>query len=185
MGLSTIVSDSKAWDGTEDVNLLTLSVAVGQLYFDQELINAVEGMNPYSRNMMRLMYNRDDFLTSQQAGRDYDPFLDYVMLSEDPDDGLLMWATIGINGTADYNAMVSAGAWYYKDGGVDTSPKWNFTLPPGGFPGGFPTAAPTGSFTPPAGFPTGFPGGFPPRPTGTPKKFWGPCMKKKRDDGSA
>lgn len=124
------------------------------------------------------MYNANDFLTSQQAGRDYDPFLDYVMLSENPDDGLLMWATIGINGTADYNAMVSAGAWYYKDGGVDTSPKWNFTSRPGGNPGGFPTAAPTGSF------PTGLPGGFPPRPTGTPKKFWGPCMKKKRDAGN-
>ncbi|KAI1119389.1 Intradiol ring-cleavage dioxygenase [Nemania sp. NC0429] len=153
---------------------------IGQLYFDQELINSVEAMLPYSRNTMRLMHNVDDFLTVQQAGRDYDPFLDYVMLSEDPDDGLLMWATIGINGTADYNAMVSAGAWYYKDGGVDTSPKWNFTFPPGGFP------PPTGSFTPPAGFPTGFPpgGGFPPRPTGTPKKFWGPCMRKKRDAGS-
>lgn len=174
MGASTIVSDSSlGTDSIENVNVLTLSIAVGQLYFDQELINSVEGMLPYSRNMMRLMYNADDFLTSQQASRDYDPFLDYVMLSEDPDDGLLMWATIGINGTADYNALVSAGAWYYKDGGVDTSPKWNFTLPPGGFP--VPTGSPTG----------GFPGGFPPRATGTPKKFWGPCMKKKRDAGSA
>ncbi|TGJ84472.1 hypothetical protein E0Z10_g4291 [Xylaria hypoxylon] len=146
---------------------------IGQLYFDQELINAVEGMNPYSQNMFRLTHNTEDFLTAQQASRDYDPFLDYVMLSEDPNDGLLMWATVGINGTADYNAMVSAGAWYYKEGGVDTSPKWNFTMPPGGFPTGVP---------PGPGFPGG---GFPPLPTGTPTKFWGPCMKKKRDIGSA
>ncbi|KAI1737315.1 Intradiol ring-cleavage dioxygenase [Xylaria scruposa] len=161
---------------------------IGQLYFDQELINAVEGMSPYTRNMMKLSYNTEDFLTAQQASRDYDPFLDYVMLSEEPDDGLLMWTTIGINGTADYDNLVSAGAWYYRDGGVDTSPRWNFTIPPGGFPTGFPTGfppMPTGSFTPPAGFPTGFPGGFPPVPTGTPTKFWGPCMKKKRNVGSA
>ncbi|TRX93128.1 hypothetical protein FHL15_005996 [Xylaria flabelliformis] len=157
---------------------------IGQLYFDQELINAIEGMSPYTRNMMKLSYNTEDFLTAQQASRDYDPFLDYVMLSEEPDDGLLMWTTIGINGTADYDNLVSAGAWYYRDGGVDTSPRWNFTIPPGGFPTGFPPM-PTGSFTPPAGFPTGFPGGFPPVPTGTPTKFWGPCMKKKRNVGSA
>ncbi len=167
---------------------MTLVVAVGQLYFDQELINAVESMSPYSRNTFQLTHNVQDFLTAQQASRDYDPFLDYVMLSEDPNDGLLMWTTIGINATADYNAMASSGAWYYREGGVDTSPRWNFTLPPGGFPTGFPTSFPSGF---PSGFPTGFPtgmpgfpGGFPPLPTGTPTKFWGPCMKKKRDDGS-
>jgi hypothetical protein len=153
---------------------------IGQLYFDQELINAVEGMSPYTRNPMRVMYNVEDFLTAQQASRDYDPFLDYVMLSEDPNDGLLMWATIGVNGTADYTAMASSGAWYYRDGGVDTSPRWNFTLPPGGLPGGFPTGPftlPPGVTAPPGGFPP-----FPPAPTGTPTKFWGPCMKKKKRD---
>ncbi|KAI1146464.1 Intradiol ring-cleavage dioxygenase [Nemania diffusa] len=156
---------------------------IGQLYFDQELIDAVEGMNPYKQNKYQLTYNVDDFLTSQQASSDHDPFMDYVMLSEDPDDGLLMWATIGINGTADYNALATPGAWYYKEGGVDRSPTFNFTPPPGGFPTGFPTGFPGGF----PGFPTGFPGGFPfpPRPTGTPTKFWGPCMKKKRDAGSA
>ncbi|KAI0404314.1 Intradiol ring-cleavage dioxygenase [Xylaria palmicola] len=160
---------------------------IGQLYFDQELINAVEGMSPYTRNTMSIMRNTEDFLTSQMASRDHDPFLDYVMLSEEPDDGLLMWTTIAINGTADYNALVSSGAWYYRDGGVDTSPRFNFTVPPGGFPiptgFPFPSGVPTGSFTLPPGFPTGFPGGFPggfpPVPTGTPTRHWGPCMKKK------
>ncbi|KAI1498736.1 Intradiol ring-cleavage dioxygenase [Biscogniauxia marginata] len=104
---------------------------IGQLYFDQELINAVEGMPPYSSNSMRLTHTREDFLAAQQASRDYDPLLDYVMLSEDPADGLLMWATIGINSTADQTQFVSSGAWHYEDGGVDTSPKWNFTVPPG------------------------------------------------------
>ncbi|KAI0523664.1 Intradiol ring-cleavage dioxygenase [Xylaria bambusicola] len=170
---------------------------IGQLYFDQELINAIEGMSPYSRNQYKAMYNTEDFLTAQQASRDYDPFLDYIMLSEDPNDGLLMYMTIGINGTADYDAMVSAGAWYYREGGVDTSPRFNFTIPPGGFPfptgfpsgfpTGFPTSFPSGFPTGfpsgfPTGFPGGFPGGFPPMPTGTPPKFWGPCMKKKKPD---
>ncbi|KAI0596481.1 Intradiol ring-cleavage dioxygenase [Biscogniauxia sp. FL1348] len=151
---------------------------IGQLYFDQELINAVEAMPPYSANAMRLTYTRDDFLAAQQASRDYDPLLDYVMLSEDPADGLLMWATIGINSTADQSRFVSAGAWHYKDGGVDTSPKWNFTIPPGGFP--FPTGGFPPGVTPP-------PGGFPPFPTqpGAPtttKQYWSPCMKKKKEE---
>ncbi|KAH9897202.1 Intradiol ring-cleavage dioxygenase [Xylariomycetidae sp. FL2044] len=138
---------------------------IGQLYFDQELIDAVEGMAPYWDNAMRLTFNRQDFLAAEQASGDYDPFFDYVMLSDDPADGLLMWITVGINGTADHSDAVSAGAMYYKDGGVDTSPKWNFTGPPG-----------AGGPMPP--FPTdGFPA--PPSPTGP--AFWGPCMKKKRD----
>ncbi|KAI1336276.1 Intradiol ring-cleavage dioxygenase [Xylariaceae sp. FL0016] len=161
---------------------------IGQLYFDQELINAVEGMHPYTSNAMRLTYNSQDFLVAQEASRDYDPFFDYVMLSEDPADGLLLWATIGINGTADQSQFVSPGAWYYRDGGVDTSPKWNFSGPPpggmpgGGMPSGMPT--PTGPFSMPPGMPTGFPGGFP-FPTGAPadsKPFWGPCINKKKRD---
>ncbi|KAI0972660.1 Intradiol ring-cleavage dioxygenase [Xylaria arbuscula] len=153
---------------------------IGQLYFDQELINSIEGMVPYVHNTFRLTHNTEDFLTAQQASSSFDPFVDYVMLSEDPNDGLLVWATIGINGTADYNSNVASGAWYYSGGGVDTSPRRNFTIPPGGFPSGFPTGFPSG-------FPTGpgFPGGFPPAPTGTPTKFWGPCMKKKRDAGNS
>ncbi|KAI0008002.1 aromatic compound dioxygenase [Xylariaceae sp. FL0662B] len=149
---------------------------IGQLYFDQELINAVEGMAPYVSNQMRLTFNRQDFLAAQQASQDYDPFLDYVTLSDDPADGLLMWVTLGINSTADQTDAVSEGAHYYEDGGVDTSPFGNFTMPPGGFP--FPTGPPPPGVTPPPG--------FPPMPTGgaptTTARFWGPCMKKKKRD---
>ncbi|KAI1811800.1 aromatic compound dioxygenase [Poronia punctata] len=131
---------------------------IGQLYFDQELINSVESMSPYTRNPEKVMLNSQDFLTVQQASAENDPFLDYVMLSEDPNDGLLMWVTIGLDVTADYTDQATPGAWYYEDGGVDTSP----TRPPGGSPSGFP------------------PGGFPPMPS-PPPKFWGPCMKKREE----
>ncbi|EMR69911.1 hypothetical protein MGN70_005628 [Eutypa lata] len=132
---------------------------IGQIYFDQELINWIETFNPYIDNEMKLTINMQDFLAAQQAGQEYDPFLDYVMLSEDPADGLLMWMTLGINGTADYNRAATPGAHYYEGGGVDAGPQFpgfpgNFTMPPGGFP-------------------------MPPAPTPTSKPIWGPCMKKR------
>ncbi|RYP53918.1 hypothetical protein DL768_001230 [Monosporascus sp. mg162] len=125
---------------------------IGQIYFDQELINMVETMNPYLGNDMKLTINVQDFLAAQQASRGYDPFLDYVMLSEDPADGLLMWMILGINGAADYNNRVMAGAHYYEGGGVEVRPP--FPVPTGGFP-------------------------MPPPPTPTSRPFWGPCMKKR------
>ncbi len=133
---------------------------IGQLYFDQDLIAAVEGLDPYAANELQLTPNARDFLAAQQAGREYDPFLDYVLLSEDPADGLLMWLTLGINGTADHTRQATPGAHYYEGGGVDAGPQFpgfpgNFTMPPGGWP------------TPPI-----------PAPTGEP--IPGPC-KKKRD----
>ena len=128
---------------------------IGQLYFDQELISQVENMAPYATNDMKLMLNAQDFLAAQQASNGYDPFLDYVMLSEDPADGLLMWITLGINGNADHNNAVSAGAHYYEGGGVEGSQP--FPMPPGG------------TFPP-----------MPPMPPGpNVKPFWGPCMKKR------
>ncbi|KAI1881453.1 hypothetical protein JX265_000279 [Neoarthrinium moseri] len=156
---------------------------IGQLYFDQELASMIETMPPYSNNMMKLTTNAQDFLTAQQSSREYDPFLDYVLLSENPADGILMWITIGVNTTADQSHLVSAASHYYKEGGKENPSPWgnisfpgNFTFPAGGFPGGgFPTALPPG-FTPPPGMPP-FPTASGPTPT--PTKFWGPCMKKR------
>ncbi len=62
-------------------------------------------MDPYARNPVPLTTNKGDFLTADEATADYDPFLDYVMLSDDANDGLLMWITVGINATADYTDL--------------------------------------------------------------------------------
>jgi protocatechuate 3,4-dioxygenase beta subunit len=91
---------------------------IGQFYFDQELTTLVEAMQPYRRNYLPLTTNTADFLVPQAATADSDPFLDYVMLSKDANDGLLMWTTVGINATADYSAAAWAAATWHPGGGV-------------------------------------------------------------------
>ncbi|KAL1878102.1 hypothetical protein VTK73DRAFT_8063 [Phialemonium thermophilum] len=160
---------------------------IGQLYFDQELNNAVEELFPYNTNQFPRTSNVGDFLTADEATADYDPFVDYIRLSDDANDGLLMWITIGINTTADYDSLAMAAAHYYKEGGKSNTPNFNFT----GFP--FPGGNLTGNFTFPGNF-TGFNfsglppfpagGGFPgfpsPTPTAAPSvQPWGPCLKKR------
>lgn len=142
---------------------------IGQLYFDEELSTAIEGFYPYSTNTVSRTTNRGDFLTADEATAEYDPFVDYVKLSDDAGDGLLMWITIGVNATADFNGLAQAAANYGKDGGKSNFQPFNGTFPP--FPGGNGTGFPPGGF-PPGGFP-GFPG---PTATAVPTaKPWGPC----------
>ncbi|OAA64748.1 Intradiol ring-cleavage dioxygenase, core [Niveomyces insectorum RCEF 264] len=154
---------------------------IGQLYFDQELSGVIEAMEPYASNWLPVTYNSDDFLTAQAASDDYDPFPDYVMLSEDANDGLLMWITIGINTTADYDNQAWAAATWRKGGGV-AAPMPTFPFPLNGTLNG----TTNGTFPPmPMGGP-GFPGGFPGMPTASAKgskptpKPWGACEKKQR-----
>lgn len=157
---------------------------IGQLYFDEELSTAIETFEPYWRNQAARTTNRGDFLTADEATATYDPFVSYVKLSDDANDGLLMWITIGVDTTADYDDLAQAAAHYYKEGGKSNGP------PGGGFPP-FPVNGtawpsgvpfPTGLF-PPGGVPTGFPG-FPgasatPTPTARP---WGPCVMRRGED---
>ncbi|KAK1990369.1 aromatic compound dioxygenase [Colletotrichum falcatum] len=111
---------------------------IGQLYFDEAIINEVEALAPYNTNTQAVTTNLEDGIAADQATAEYDPFLKYVRLGDDLGDGLLMWITIGINTTADYNDKVTPAAHYYEGGGVDQGNGG------GGFPGGPP---PNGSAT--------------------------------------
>ncbi|KAH8905738.1 aromatic compound dioxygenase [Coniochaeta sp. PMI_546] len=95
---------------------------IGQLYFDEELSIAIETFEPYARNPAARTTNRGDFLTADEATADYDPFVSYVKLSDDANDGLLMWITVGVNTTADYDDLAVAAAHYYQGGGKSNSP---------------------------------------------------------------
>ncbi|PHH85740.1 hypothetical protein CDD83_11235 [Cordyceps sp. RAO-2017] len=94
---------------------------IGQTYFDDDLIRAVEAVEPYSRNKQPHMSNADDDFTADEATADADPFMNYVYLGESPADGLLMWMAIGIDPDADYNDKKHAAAHWYPKGGVDLS----------------------------------------------------------------
>lgn len=94
---------------------------IGQTYFDEELIEAIEAVEPYARNKQRRTSNADDKLSADEATPEYDPFMKYVYLGDKPDDGLLAWITIGIDPDPDYDEDRTPAAHWYPGGGVDES----------------------------------------------------------------
>ncbi|KAK4209939.1 Intradiol ring-cleavage dioxygenase [Rhypophila decipiens] len=90
---------------------------IGQLYFDQELVDEVESLSPYRENTQALVRNEDDGLAAVQATREYDPFMNYVFLGDKLEDGLLMWITIGIDLEADYSGRVFVAETFTGRGG--------------------------------------------------------------------
>jgi hypothetical protein len=136
----------------------TLSTAgrvahVGQMFFDQDLIAQVEKTYPYNTNTQPLMLNVDDGILAESA-ENVDPMMEYVLLGNKIEDGILAWTTIGINGTSNYN--VSAAATHYASGGVANPHQPKGPCGPGGPKGPKGFGAPKGS-KPPKGF--GPPGG--------------------------
>ncbi|KAF2171637.1 hypothetical protein M409DRAFT_17874 [Zasmidium cellare ATCC 36951] len=119
-------------------NATTTSAShVGQIFFDQSLIAAVEANAPYNTNTQELTTNADDSILGEEAA-DMDPFVEYVYVNpEDITEGVLAWITLGIDPTADEG--ISSAATIYKDGGVA-----NANSGMGGGPGGNGTA-PSGS----------------------------------------
>lgn len=137
---------------------------VGQVFFDQSLISAVEAVAPYKSNTQPLTTNEQDFIMAQEA-ETTDPIMHYTLLGNKVEDGLFGWIAFGVDAKA--NKTVSAAANYGKGGGK-ANPNAGFPggipFPSGGFPSGFPGF--------PSGFPSGFPGGFPsgfPMPPGGPR----------------
>ena len=119
---------------------------VGQMFFDQNLINEVEKLTPYTANTQPLWLNNQDGILLQAAATS-DPLMEYVYLGDAVGDGVLAWLAFGVNVTNVRD--ITPGAFYYKEGGL--------TNPNGGFPPGIP----------PGGLPGGPPGGPPPTSTKT------------------
>ncbi|KAI2469769.1 aromatic compound dioxygenase [Annulohypoxylon bovei var. microspora] len=120
---------------------------IGQLFFDQSLINTIMKIEPYTLNTQPLTLNIEDGIDAQGSTAEYDPFAEYIQLGDDLQDGLLAYLTVFVDTKANQTASAHPAAHYYEGGGVSS--------PGGGFPGG-------------PGFPPGGPGGqFPPRPNST------------------
>ncbi|KAH8831043.1 aromatic compound dioxygenase [Flagelloscypha sp. PMI_526] len=88
---------------------------VGQLFFDQDLITAVNEVEPYASNTQELTLNADDSIMSQESA-DIDPVVQYVYLTDDISDGIFAWASMGIDLTNSHT--VSAAATWTEDGAV-------------------------------------------------------------------
>jgi protocatechuate 3,4-dioxygenase beta subunit len=128
---------------------------VGQTFFDQDLITAVEKVEPYNTNTQELTTNEEDNILSEETKTDgVNPFMDYTYLGDSVADGLFAWVAFGINTT--YTSEVTPAAFLYESGGVE-NPDSGMGGPGGAPPGG---AGPSGG--PPGGAaPSGAPPGIP------------------------
>ena len=73
---------------------------VGQTFFDQSLITAVEKVSPYSTNRQQLTTNAGDMIMSQEAATEgVDPVMEYTLLGNTVADGLYAWIAFGIDTT--------------------------------------------------------------------------------------
>jgi len=88
---------------------------VGQMFFDQALINEVSATAAYKANTQALTLNADDDILASEADGDSDPFVEYVLLGDAVEDGLFAWLGFGVDLSA--NKTVSAAATLYATGG--------------------------------------------------------------------
>lgn len=102
---------------------------VGQLYLDDALISAVEATAPYNTNTIAYTDLDLDGWALEEATTDYDPFMEYVQLSDDLADGLLAWITVAVDLSSDHSSNLTAAAWRYEEGGV-ANPNPDKGLPP-------------------------------------------------------
>lgn len=93
---------------------------IGQLFYPETLIDAVEAVAPYSSNTVERTTNDEDMWSIIQADATYDPFPEFVYLGDSIEDGLLAWIQIGVNASADYSDddYYAVAATYYEGGGV-------------------------------------------------------------------
>lgn len=102
---------------------------IGQLFFDQDLISAVELTSAYTSNQQVLTTNLEDGIAAGEATTEYDPFMDYVVLGDAPEHGILAFITVGVDTTANYTSEAIPAAYYREGGGVDSG---LIAGPPGG-----------------------------------------------------
>jgi hypothetical protein len=91
---------------------------VGQTYFDQRLIDAVESLAPYNINTQPKTPNADDSVLAvlDGAGDGVDPLMEYTLLGDSIEDGLFAWLAFGIDSSKS-EAIIPAG-WLEEEGGV-------------------------------------------------------------------
>ncbi|KAG8405622.1 hypothetical protein J3459_011394 [Metarhizium acridum] len=100
---------------------------VGQAFFDQDLITAVEKVEPYASNSQPFTQNSDDSILTEEADTT-DPLMAYTLLGDSVADGLFAWLAFGIN--TSYVNEVQPASFYYESGGVE-NPNSQFGGPGG------------------------------------------------------
>lgn len=88
---------------------------VGQLFFDSSLIDEVEKLAPYNTNTQPLTTNAEDFIMAEESA-DVDPIVEYVLLGDKLEDGILAWVSVAVNASATFEARPAVNL--TADGGV-------------------------------------------------------------------
>ncbi|KKY18624.1 putative extracellular dioxygenase [Diplodia seriata] len=111
---------------------------VGQLFFDQDLIDLVETASPYSTNTQEQMLNVDDGIMEQESATS-DPVVSYVLLGDTIEEGVFSWISFGVDTSV--NKTVNAASSCYAEGCVANENSGGPGGPPPNatFPSGFPT----------------------------------------------
>jgi hypothetical protein len=94
---------------------------IGQLFFDEALRAEIEKTYPYNTNTQAVVSNDDDMWAPVAASADYDPIVEYVMLGEKVEDGLLAWISIGVNVTANYTELAYIASYWTEGGGENNA----------------------------------------------------------------
>ncbi|KAL7755590.1 hypothetical protein ACKLNR_014688 [Fusarium oxysporum f. sp. zingiberi] len=96
---------TKAAASAKNGTLLDLSASyVGQVFFDQDLVHEVEALPAYAANKQVLTLNENDGLVKKELEAGSNPFMDYVRLGHNIEDGLLAWYTFGVDMSARIHA---------------------------------------------------------------------------------
>jgi protocatechuate 3,4-dioxygenase beta subunit len=119
---------------------------VGQLFFDQDLITLIEAEEPYASNTQDITTNANDSILNEEADT-VDPFMEYVLLSDNVADGVFGWLAFGMNTGASYNTIPAA--YLTENGGVENENSG------GGMGGGMGGSLPGGSGAPSGVRPSG------------------------------
>jgi hypothetical protein len=70
---------------------------VGQLYVDQDLVDAVAATPPYTLNPMSRTRNDKDGLLALGAANGSDPIVEYVLVGNDVAQGIFAWINFGVD----------------------------------------------------------------------------------------
>ncbi|KAK2061715.1 aromatic compound dioxygenase [Colletotrichum caudatum] len=94
---------------------------VGQAFFDQDLISAVEAVAPYNTNTQELTANAEDSILGEETAADgVDPLMEYTLLGDSITDGLFAWMALGINTTQ--SSSITPATFYHAEGGAGGAP---------------------------------------------------------------
>lgn len=103
------------------------------MFFDQDLLYDIEALSPYSENTQDYTINEEDGILAAEA-EGSDPVVEYIILGDTLQQGLLGWLSFGIN--TSYIETISAASTFYESGGVANSNGGGQPEGPGG-PGPF------------------------------------------------